>query len=130
MKKSWRLLFVLAILGCGEKGLEQQISGRWFMESVTIAGEDRSSDLNPAGNRWLSFEANGQFSSGSAALQENAGTYQLDPKTSLLQMDSDAGPGDDSNWTIEVAEDTLIMRGVGTARQEASVVRLVREKGK
>ena len=96
------------------------------MESVTIEGQDRGLDLNPENNRWLSFDLKGQFTSGSGSEQENGGTYQLDPNTATIELDSDAGEGDDSNWRIEIEEDVMIMRGIGTPRQESSVVRLVR----
>ncbi|MEM7574421.1 MAG: lipocalin family protein [Bacteroidota bacterium] len=124
-----RATFVLGILllvSCGTSDLNQQLAGKWIMVSVTIEGQDRSLDLNPENNRWLSFDLDGQFTSGSGTEQENAGTYQLDFVTATLELDSDAGEGDDSNWHIEIEEDVMIMRGIGTPRQESSVVRLIR----
>lgn len=96
------------------------------MVAVKIYEEDANPTLNPTGDRWLSFQTDGTFSSGSGTAQENGGTYTLDELTNALSLDSDAGPGDDSNWTVTVKKDTLLMRGVGTPRQENSEVILVR----
>lgn len=96
------------------------------MIGVKIYEEDASPILNPAGDRWLSFTTDGTFTSGSGGEQENAGTYSFDEDARALALNSDAGPGDDSNWTITIRQDTLLMRGVGTPRQESSEVVLVR----
>lgn len=96
------------------------------MVGVKIYDQDANSELNPTGDRWLQFRTDGTFTSGSSDEQENAGTYILDESTRTLSLDSDAGPGDDSNWIISLKGDTLLMRGVGTERQERSEVVLVR----
>ncbi|MTB53603.1 hypothetical protein [Lewinella sp. W8] len=100
--------------------------GRWNMIGVKIYEEDVAPQLNPAGDRWLDFAADGTFSSGSGELRENGGTYTYRPETGAVSLDSDAGVGDDSNWTVTFRGDTLLMRGVGTERQENSEVILVR----
>ncbi|MEM6768991.1 MAG: hypothetical protein AAF597_00280 [Bacteroidota bacterium] len=125
-----RLLFILTLFSFGiqptQSSLRQQLSGKWNMVGVRIYEQDASSQLNPAGDRWLSFATAGTFSSGSGEQQENAGTFKLDETTTLLSLDSDAGPGDDSDWKVTIRNDTLFMRGVGTERQESSEVVLVR----
>ncbi len=101
------------------------IIGKWDMTAVRIYNEDASPQLNPMQDRWISFAEDGTFASGSGDAQENAGTYTLRPTDKDLHLDSDAGPGDDSDWRLTFSGDTLLMRGVGTERQAASEVVLV-----
>lgn len=101
------------------------ITGKWDMIAIRIYNEDASPELNPMNDRWISFAEGGTFTSGSGDEQENAGTYQFDLTDNDLHLDSDAGPGDDSDWQLTFRGDTLLMRGVGTARQEASEVVMV-----
>jgi hypothetical protein len=96
------------------------------MVGVKIYEQDAAPQLNPTGDRWLDFAGDGTFTSGSGDTKENGGTYTYEPASGAVSLDSDAGPGDDSNWTISIRGDTLSMRGVGTQRQESSEVLLVR----
>ncbi len=96
------------------------------MVGVLIFNDDASPTLNPMQNRWLSFSADDSFTSGSGEVQENAGSYKLNDAEARLDLDSDAGPGDDSSWRLTFRNDTLVMRGVGTERQENSEVLMVR----
>jgi hypothetical protein len=100
--------------------------GKWNMIGVKIYEQDAAPQLNPTGDRWLDFTADGTFSSGSGSAVENGGTYTFRPETGALSLDSDAGPGDDSTWNVTFRSDTLFMRGVGTPRQENSEVLMVR----
>ncbi|MEM1358952.1 MAG: hypothetical protein AAGF89_12175, partial [Bacteroidota bacterium] len=71
-------------------------------------------------------QADGKFTSGEGDKQENAGTYTFKEADKSLHLDSDAGPGDDSNWQLIFRPDTLLMRGIGTERQQRSEVIMVR----
>lgn len=128
MLRLFSLAAVLAVLtACApSSNLKEQISGKWEMAGVRIFNDDASPTLNPLNNRWLSFGPNDTFTSGSGEVQENAGTYILTATEARLDMDSDAGPGDDSSWLLTLRNDTLLMRGIGTERQENSEVILVR----
>jgi len=125
-----RLIFPLSLIflfACSSQpNLRDDLSGTWNMIGVKIYDQDANSELNPTGDRWLQFRTDGTFTSGSSDEQENAGTYILEESTRALSLDSDAGPGDDSYWKISLKGDTLLMRGVGTERQERSEVILVR----
>lgn len=128
MLRLFSLAVILAVLtACAPTAnLKDQISGKWDMIGVRIFNEDASPMLNPMNNRWISFASNGSFASGSGDKQENAGSYTLNEVEARLDLDSDAGPGDDSSWQLIFQNDTLLMRGIGTERQESSEVVLVR----
>ena len=126
MRFIFLLSFVFLFACTPQSNLRDNLSGKWNMVAVKIYEEDANPTLNPTGDRWLSFQTDGTFTSGSGAVQENAGKYTLDELTHALSLDSDAGPGDDSDWTVTLKSDTLLMRGVGTPRQENSEVILVR----
>lgn len=115
------------ILSCAPpSNLKDKISGKWKMVGVLIFNDDASPVLNPMQNRWLSFGGDDSFTSGSGETQENAGSYKLSETEARLDLDSDAGPGDDSSWRLSFRNDTLVMRGIGTDRQENSEVLMVR----
>jgi len=118
------LLTMLASCEANPQQLDDQLAGKWDMVRVTIFNNDVAETLNPGGDRWLSFAGDGTFSSGSGEQRENGGTYALDENS--VHLDSDAGPGDDSSWAVSFHGDTLRMRGIGTERQENSVVEFVR----
>lgn len=119
---------VTCLLGCNnEPSLSEQLGGKWLMQTVSINGENRAGQLNPTGDRWIDFQANGTFNSGSGDSRENGGTYTLDETSGRLELDSDAGPGDDSNWHISFSKDSMYMRGIGTDRQENSLVAFTRQ---
>lgn len=119
------LLFIaFTVFACSSKSPDP-ITGKWDMIAVRIHNEDASPQLNPMQDRWIHFHEDRTFTSGSGNGQENAGAYQLNLLDHGLHLDSDAGPGDDSNWRLTFRGDTLLMRGIGTARQEASEVVMV-----
>ena len=99
--------------------MSDEIVGKWSLSQITIFDEDRTSDLNPNNDRWLELKADGTFVSG-GTVGRNTGKYAIEDN--ILRLDSDAGEDDDSNWKITISSDTLIMTGVGTERQESSVV--------
>jgi len=128
MRQLLPLLFIaFTVFTCSSKSPES-INGKWNMIAVRIYNSDASPELNPMQNRWISFQDDNTFASGSGETQENAGTYQFNLSDHGLHLDSDAGPGDDSSWRLSFRGDTLLMRGVGTERQEASEVIMLRAK--
>ena len=58
--------------------------GKWNMIGVKIYEQDAAPQLNPMGNRWLDFAADGTFTSGSGDTKENGGTYTFRPETGAL----------------------------------------------
>ncbi|MEM9930402.1 MAG: hypothetical protein AAF840_11330 [Bacteroidota bacterium] len=127
----YRLLLAFSFLllfACSPQlKLQNQLSGKWDMVGIQIYNEDASPQLNPMHNRWISFDPSGSFASGSGDQQENAGSYVLNQPEARLDLDSDAGPGDDSSWRLTFRNDSLLMRGIGTDRQENSELILVRQ---
>jgi len=108
----------LSFTACSPDDLSvNDIGGKWNMVGVRINGQDAAPQLNPTGERWIRFDEE-IFTSGEGAQVQNGGTFTLDPVTGKLSLDSDAGPGDDSSWSLTLASDTLRMRGIGTERQE------------
>lgn len=121
------VLALLFLTACSpQSNLSDQLAGKWKMVGIKIYNDDASPALNPMNNRWISFDTEGAFTSGSGDKQENAGTYNLNDLDARLDLDSDAGPGDDSSWRLTFRNDSLLMRGIGTDRQENSELVLVR----
>ncbi len=89
------------------------------MQDVIIFNEDRTSDLNPYNDRWIIFNEDLSFTSG-GSLGRNTGAFSVND--GILTLDSDAGSGDDSEWQIQIMNDSLIMQGVGSERQESSYI--------
>lgn len=98
------------------------IIGKWKMVTVLEGNQDISPTLNPDNDRWIKFNADGTFESGGGPHGANTGTYRVDDQAKTLHIDSDAGEGDDSNWSIQFREDLLYMRGIGSNRQEMTTV--------
>ena len=86
--------------------------GTWRMETITEQGADVNAEHNPAGNRWMRLDADGTFESGGDPYGHNTGRWSYDPATRELFLDSDAGEGDDSYWTLSLdAPGILRLRG-------------------
>ena len=98
------------------------IIGKWKMITVMEGNQDISPTLNPANDRWIKFNQDRTFESGNDSEVNNTGTYIVNNGARTLHIDSDAGDGDDSNWKIQFREDLLLMRGIGSARQEMTTV--------
>jgi hypothetical protein len=128
MRKSLILAgLILVSISCQQsKSLRVQLTGKWRIQKILIYDEDVSAVQNPDKERWISFDREGRFASGGEPYGENSGTFSLGGDDHMLLLGSDAGAGDDSYWHIEISEDTLVMHGVGTERQNNSVVRLIR----
>ena len=120
MRKLSYTLPLLLLMFCSQKAeLDKDILGKWEMKDLMILGADRTKDLNPNMDRWIEFKEDFTFESG-GSLGANTGSYQLAGNNLLL--DSDAGEGDDSEWRITFRNDSLIMAGIGTERQESSII--------
>lgn len=98
------------------------IIGKWKMVTVLEGNQDITTVLNPDNDRWIEFKPDGTFESGGGPYGNNNGKYQVSNETKTLHLDSDAGAGDDSDWKIQFREDLLLMRGIGSNRQEMTTV--------
>jgi len=98
------------------------IIGKWKMVTVMEGNQDITPTLNPESDRWIKFNQDRTFESGNDSEVNNSGTYIVNNEARTLRLDSDAGEGDDSNWKIQFREDLLLMRGIGSARQEMTTV--------
>ena len=116
------LFFTLFQLSYGQR-LEEQLIGKWKMTAVIQAGEDVSTDHNPAGNRYFIFKKDGTFESGGDPYGSNTGRYFVNNLTGTLYIDSSVGPEDDSMWIITLENDRSAWQGFGTEWAEDFVVR-------
>lgn len=98
------------------------ILGKWKMVTVLEGNQDVTPLMNPENDRWIEFKADGSFKSGGGPLGSNEGRYLVDNIEKTLQLDSDAGEDDDSQWRLQFREDLLYMRGIGSQRQEMTTV--------
>ena len=125
MKKLFIGILVLCcpvVIGSKPLSPSTWIIGKWKMVTVMEGNQDITPNLNPTNDRWIMFNEDHTFESGNASEVKNAGTYTVDNEARTLHLDSDAGEGDDSNWKIQFREDLLLMRGIGSTRQEMTTV--------
>lgn len=87
------------------------------MHQVFQDSTDVSNEHNPANNRFIEFFADGTFRSGGDPNGENTGEYSFDEK-GILFLDSDAGPDDDSYWSVAYSNSQMKWNGVGAPRAE------------
>ena len=92
------------------------------MVTVMEGNQDITPTLNPENDRWIEFVRDGTFESGNGQGINNTGTYTVDNEARTLHLDSEAGEGDDSNWKLQFRDDLLLMRGIGSTRQEMTTV--------
>lgn len=113
------LFALLALAGCATTAPgppeRADLVGTWAMERITDAGADVSDEHNPAGDRFITLRADGTFESGGQPYGRNTGRWLYDPATRELGLDSDAGPADDSRWSVRLNGDRMEWRGLGTA---------------
>ena len=123
---------LLTFVGCRTTEESQSDSamahlmGQWAMDHVYDSGQDVTDQHNPAGNRWISFIADGSFVPDGDPHGRNAGQWIFDEQTSELYLDSDAGEGDDSYWIVSFEEEQMRWKGARsdfTARFELVHVR-------
>lgn len=88
--------------------------GTWAMAQILDDGADVSDEHNPAGDRFITLHADGTFESGGQPYGRNTGRWLYDPTTRELGLDSDAGPDDDSRWTVRLDGDRMEWRGLGS----------------
>lgn len=89
--------------------------GAWAMDRIYDDGADVSGTHNPAGDRFIILRADGRFESDGQPYGRNTGRWVYIPSTRELGLDSDAGPDDDSRWTVRLDGDRMEWRGAGSA---------------
>lgn len=108
------VLMIFALLGGCKPGNEDKILGTWTMHMVIQDGKDVSPEHNPYEERFFISRADSTFESGGRPYGSNTGRYLYDPEAGTLILDSDAGPDDDSQWMVEIRNDTMYWQGYGT----------------
>lgn len=111
------LAALLAFAGCATMSAtatRDALVGRWDMDRITDRGADVSDEHNPAGDRYIVLRTDGTFESGGQPYGRNTGRWTYDPARRELGLDSDAGPDDDSIWTVTLRGDTMEWGGVGS----------------
>jgi len=104
------------------------ITGKWMMHAVYESENDVTKVHNPDGDRWIELKSDGSFKSGGTPYGINTGSYNLDPRTHELFIDSDSGEDDDSRWMVLFKDDQMIWNGLGSERAESFSLIHVRVK--
>lgn len=112
MKKIIPVLLVVVLFSCSsDKGLSENILGRWYMSKVYELGKDVTVQHNPQNKRWINFNNNGTFESGGDPAGYNTGKWSVDLNNNILFLDSDAGEDDDSYWILKFEDDIMKWQG-------------------
>lgn len=93
--------------------LDRKLEGKWMMHQVIQDGKDVSEEHNPHGERYIIFRDDGTFESGGRPYGSNTGKYEYSPVDGHLFLFSDAGPEDDSQWSVTIEQDTMNWQGMG-----------------
>jgi hypothetical protein len=120
------LLTSLLLLAFWTKQPQKQLIGKWKMVRVVESGQDISRALNPEGDRWIQFGEDLFFESDGTPYGRNTGTYTVDEEQMTLSLFSNAGEDDNSQWRISFRQDSLIWKGIGSPRQESTVVTYIK----
>ncbi len=121
------IIFTTAfMISCTPK-LDKQIIGKWKMYKVIQDGVDVSKQHNPKDERFFELFQDQTFMSDGRPYGKNTGKYTIEMNKQTLFLDSDIGPEDDSNWYIEIQNDTMTWQGYGTAWAERFQVIHIRE---
>ena len=119
------LVFLLCLPACSSSSvlLSEQMVGRWKMDKVIMdTTDDVTSEHNPQGNRYISFNNDQTFKSGGDPYGENTGRWTLDGVSGELFLDSDAGEEDDSHWIITIDGDQMRWQGTNNAFNSRFVI--------
>lgn len=112
------LLPLVVLVGCATTASgspeRANLVGTWAMDRILDDGADVSDEHNPAGDRFITLRADGSFESGGQPYGRNTGRWIYDPAARELGLDSDAGPDDDSRWTVRLDGDRMEWHGVGS----------------
>lgn len=101
---------------------DKELLATWKMVKVVEKGNDITTKLNPNNDRWITFKEDLHFESGGTPYGSNTGTFTLDQEKGILSLFSNAGEGDNSQWQIRIAQDSMVWKGIGTERQENTLV--------
>ena len=119
------IAFILLMLSLLWSALAQRVEsgdstliGKWKMSKVMEADEDVTKDHNPDNDRWIAFKGDGTFESGGQPFGPNTGKYTFSDSL-ILYLDSDAGPEDDSEWSVQFEDQTMTWKGVGSPRAKS-----------
>lgn len=127
MKKLSIVLFLALFTGC-KSNTDMEISGHWMMYKVIQDGKDLSSEHNPHDDRFLILREDSTFESGGRPFGKNTGTYVYNSGDNTLFLDSDAGSDDDSQWKVQIRNDTMYWQGYGSEWAEGFELIHLREQ--
>ena len=91
--------------------LPELIIGKWKMTKVLELSKDVTEQHNPDNSRWIQFNKDSTFESGTGENSENTGRWTIDEKQKELFIDSDAGEDDDSYWKVEFDNEVMYWKG-------------------
>lgn len=122
------LVLFAGIIVLALRSPNHQLVDTWKMVKVVEKENDITKKLNPNNDRWISFRADKTFESDDTPYGKNTGTYTLDKTSSVLSLFSDAGEGDNSQWKIRFTTDSMVWKGIGSERQESTLVHYIKVK--
>lgn len=113
MKRVFYFIFCsILIYSCNRnKSISEELIGKWHLVDIKDGDIDINKERNPKGDRIIEFNKDGTYFSSGAGTADRSGKWNLDTVKNILSLDSDAGPGDDTRWTIELKDDTFYTRG-------------------
>ncbi len=124
------LIFIIglvSITSCNAPTLEEQLQGKWKMDKILQHESDVTAEHNPKGDRWISFDKEGNFYSGGTPYGENHGTWNIDASAKTLFLNSSV-ENDDSEWHLEIEGDNMQWQGIGYPCKEAFTLTFKRVK--
>lgn len=112
--KILNIVLILALLTGCKSDNEIEISGHWKMFKVIQDGKDLTSDHNPNNDRFLILREDSTFESGGSPFGRNTGKYVYNSGDKTLFLNSDVGSDDDSQWKVQIRNDTMYWQGYGS----------------
>jgi len=120
--RSILILLSLYLLNTGAFAqIQDQMIGKWEMETVMLGDKDVTTKHDPKDERWIAFHVNQQFFSGGAPYGENQGKWSVDEVAKTFFLDSDV-ENDDSEWHVWFEEGRMFWRGIGDPKKERFVI--------
>ena len=122
------VLLITAFFFTNQPNSTSDLSGKWLMHKVIQNGQDVTAEHNPHNERYIILKEDGSFESGGRPYGKNTGKYVFDSDKHTLFLDSDVGPNDDSQWYVNIKNDTMHWQGYGSEWAEDFQIIQIRSK--
>lgn len=104
-------LLLLKFTSCSDKTVEEKLIGNWKLVEIYDGKKYISQERNPKNHILVEFKIDGTYFTTGAPYAPKTGKWFYKPINKVLFMDSDAGSGDDTKWSLEFKNDTIEFRG-------------------